>query len=521
MKRLLSLILAVLLMCSCASAAFAAESEGTDIPTVYVVGVGTGLKQINPDGTEKQTFFPQIPDDFVETQIKGDFLPVFKKAFLTQQWDEFCVKLHDLIVPFFDDIRLDENGEDPNGNILCYSIESTLYGGKVGGKYPVDRYRFEYDWRLDPYKNAEVLHDYIERVLAVTGEEKVNLIGRCLGACITAAYMEKYDGEYVQSYILYCGALYGAEQCSKSFAGELYLESGGVERFMYDVEMFQLELFADEVLRDLLQSGATLLRKTGGLDIGTWAVNNVYRQIYMQIVPPILSETFGTFPGYWSMVADRDYEKAKATVFHDVDKDKWAHFFEIIDNYHYNVQVRTPELFEHYWQKGIRIANVVKYGYQTIPVTRGSDALSDQICTVEDASFGAKTSSIIGTLKKSYLKKADARFVSPDKQIDASTCLLPESTWFIKNLVHKDFPTDVHRLFCAILDDPEMTVFTNEEFPQYMVYSEKTETISPMTEENMDTTVRYRQTFFRALWIFLRALSVMIERRIETKREPA
>ncbi len=520
-KRLLSALLCVLLIFGCASAAFAAESGGTVIPTVYVLGTGTGLKVDNPDGSVTAVYPPTLPEGFVDEQIKGDFLPVFKKAFLTQQWDEFCDKLCEIIVPLFEDIRLDENGEAPNGSVVDWNPALSLYGGKVNGKYPTDRYIFEYDWRMDPYKTADVLHSYIESVLAVTGETQVNLVGRCLGACITAAYMQKYDGEHVQNYMIYAGALYGATQCTKSFSGELWIESGGVERFTYDLndlEFNGVKVFADEVLLELLQSGATLLRKTGGLDIGAWAVNNVYRQIYMKIIPPMLSEMFGTFPGWWSMVADEDYEKAKQTVFHDVDKDKWAHFFDIIDNYHYNVQTRTPELFAHYREKGIGLANIVKYGFQTLPFTRNTDMLSDKFCSVEQASLGAKTSTINGTLKKSYLKKADPRFISPDKQIDASTCLLPERTWFIKNLAHKDFPAGVHRLFDVILNNPELTVFDDADFPQYMVYSDETESIEPMTEKNMDTTARYRQTFFGALTIFLRALGVVIRRYIDSKK---
>lgn len=514
MKRICSLLLCVLLIFSCAGAAFAADADGTDIPTVYVVGTGAGLKVVNPDGSKRVVFPIQIPEDFIETQVKGN-LDVFKKAFFTQKWDEFCVVLHDVMAPLFAEIRLDEHGEAPNGSVVDWDW-GWIDGRRVGGKYPTDRFQYHYDWRMDPYKTAEGLHSYIEAVRAATGEEKVNLIGRCLGACITAAYMEKYDGEYVQNYLLYCGALYGATQCTKAFSGELYLESGGIERFTYD-----LELFADEVLMDLLQSAATLLRKTGGLDIAAWAVNNVYRQIYLKVVPPILSETYGTFPGWWSMVADRDYEKAKQTVFYGADMNKWQGFLDILDNYHYNVQTRTPELFAHYRAKGISLANVVKYGYQTIPVTRESDMLSDQLCRVEDASFGATAATINGTLKKSYLKTADSRFISPDKQIDASTCLLPERTWFIKNLAHKDFPDDVNHLFDAILNDPALTVFDREELPQYLVYNDSTEQLEPMNAENMDTTGRYRQSFFRALRIFLHAVRVLLERYIQAKRAGA
>ena len=112
------------------------------------------------------------------------------------------------------------------------------------------------------------------------------------------------------------------------------------------------------------------------------------------------------------------------------------------------------------------------------------------------------------------------RYVSPDRQIDASTCLMPERTWFIKNLAHKDFPECVERLFDHIFNE-DATVFDSEEYPQYMVYDAETETISPMTEENCDTTARYRHTFFEALRRFIKAAYTLIRRQIETKRSAA
>ncbi|MBQ7541994.1 MAG: hypothetical protein IJT44_06865 [Clostridia bacterium] len=516
MKRLIAILLCLALLCGSAGVcASAAETPGTDIPTVYVLGTGSGLVAPNPDGTERRVYKIPMPDDFVSTTVKENF-DVFKRAFFTQQWDEFCVMLHDVITPLFDELRLDENGEAPNGSHCDIVYDrSRIDGSKVDGKYPTARYWFAYDWRMDPYKTADELHRYIEDVLAVTGEEKVNLIGRCLGACITAAYMEKYDGEHVASYLLYAGALYGATPCSKAFSGELYLESGGVERYLYDVD---LEQFVDDVTSELLRSFVTLLRKTGGLNIATWAVNNVFRQIKLKVVPPIVSETYGTFPAYWAMVSDRDYEKAKETVFYGADMEKWANFIRIIDAYHYNVQVRTPELLAHYREKGIRVANVVKYGWQEIPVTHDSDKLSDGLCRVEDASLGAVTAPILGTLKKSYLKKADMQYVSPDLQIDASACLLPDRTWFIKDLAHMDFPESVERLFDYILNEPDCTVRDNEAYPQYLVYDSETEDILPMTAENCDTTGRYRHTFFDTLKRFLKALMIVIRRRIESKR---
>ena len=64
-------------------------------------------------------------------------------------------------------------------------------------------------------------------------------------------------------------------------------------------------------------------------------------------------------------------------------------------------------------------------------------------------------------------------------------------------------------------------MFDSEEYPQYMVYDDETQTISPMTAENCDTTARYRQTFFEALRRFWKAVIALIRRQIESKRSAA
>lgn len=521
MKKILSFILCVIMAFSCAVPAFARSPYLTDLPTVYVLGQGTALYIPQPDGSKKYIFPIKLPADFMEKQVKGN-LDVFAKAFFTQKWDEFCVVLHDVITPLFDELRLDENGEAHDGSVVDW--RDTVKPKPVNGKYAFDQFVFMYDFRMDPFKTAEVLHAYIEKVLAATGAEKVNLVGRCLGASIVAAYMQKYDCEHVASFLIYTSALNGATQCSKSFCGELYLKSDGIERFVYD-----LELFADDTLNELFRSFVTLFKKTYGLDIAAWAVNNVYKDIYMQIVPPILSETYGTFPAYWSMVNDRDYEKAKATVFHD-DPEKWTNFIDIIDNFHYNVQLKLPELFARMESKGIPVAVISKYGFQSFPIDKDSDLLSDKMCSVEDSSLGATTSGLMSTLDEKYFAAAEQngtmKYISADRQIDASTCLRPDRTWFIKNLAHKEFPACPEELMAKILNNPDMTVFSDEAFPQYLVYDRENSTLSPQTSdlpqasENYDTTGRYRVSYFTALKRFWKAVFTLIKRAIESKRSP-
>lgn len=510
MKRAIAVLLSVCIFLSCTVTAFAEKvgdsPYGTTIPTIYVEGANAPLSIWNEDGTRGRDVYPlELGKDKIMSIVKEN-IGIFAKAFFTQKWDDFCVMLARVMSDLMADIRLDENGKAPNNSSVKREWAlSTISKKTFNGKYPVDQYKLHYDWRVDPYESADRLHNYIEAVMLVTGVEKVNVVSRCYGVCVAAAYMEKYEGEHVAEWIIYNSAAGGVTYCTKPFSGEIWLSGDGIERFGQDLSMI-----ADESLRAILESFITMLGKTCGLDIAAWAVNNVYKDIYMQIIPPVLTQTYGTFPGYWAMVSVEDYEKAKETVFYGADMEKWANFIRIIDNYHNNVKTKMPEIIEKCQKNGIEVSNIVKYGFQNLPVIRDKDVLSDGTCAVSLSSMGATTSTLLGTLDADYIARAvqngTDKYLSPDLQIDASTCFLPETTWFIKDLSHKIFPHSVEELIAEIFDTDGMTIETNARFPQYMVYTEADDALHPMTKDNCDTTARYRRTYFSAFGRFWKSL---------------
>ena len=512
MKKLLSVFLCFVLISSvvfCAVPSSSAASDGIDIPLIYVEGQGATLYK-NIGTPEQKKIYPiEIPEGYIEEKIDL-YLPVFAKAFFTQNWDEFCVALYDCIVPLFEEVRLDNNGEAEEGCGVDWTWQGNLWDKKVNGKYQIRDYVFKYDWRIDPWETADKLHDYIEAVKAVTGAEEVALLGRCLGASIVAAYMTKYDGEHVKECIFYASASHGAAMASKAFCGELYLESTGIERYVYDIQLFE-----DETIEQLIKSLVTLLQKTYGLDIACWAVNNVYKDIYLDIVPPILSETFATFPGYWSMVTEGDFEKAKEVVFYGDENGEYDGMIEKLDNYHINTRLKMDEKYVELSKEGVEFSNITKYGKQIIPVSRENHVISDGTCEITQSSMGATSATVEGKLSDEYIEKANAngtfKYISPDKQLDASTCLFPDSTWFIKDINHDYFPEHIENIFKDIINIDGFTVFDNPEYPQYLVYNAESDTVLPMTEDNMNTTTRWDVTYFDALKTFLKNLFILIK----------
>ena len=133
-----------------------------------------------------------------------------------------------------------------------------------------------------------------------------------------------------------------------------------------------------------------------------------------------------------------------------------------------------------------------------MPICESSDAVSDQFASVRRSSFGATTGTLYQDLPASYLAERRAAgfgdYLSPDGQVDASTCLFPESTWFIKGSSHSNWSDWELRLMYDIASAKEQLTVGNVCWPsRFVVYSytnpevETDGEIAPMTTENCDT----------------------------------
>lgn len=517
MKKALSLLLSVVMAVTAvigAAPLVYATPDGTQIPVVHVVGTGSHIIRTNENGETEKLYPLQIPDGYIEEKAEV-FLPVFAEAFFTQEWDEFCDVLYECLSPIFSKMALDNNGEASDGShVDVVWTRDEIAQAAADGVNGATDYVFSYDWRVDPFETADKLHEYVQAVMEVTGSDKVALYGRCLGSNIVSAYMYEYGNlGHVTDVIHYASAAYGATMCSKMFTGELYLNADAIENFVYD---FDLGLGA--MVTDLIQSLVTLMNYTYGTDILSWAVNNVVEDIYLDIFPRIVGESYGTFPAYWTMVSLEDYDRAMETMFYGKDTAEYAGLIEKIEYYHDNVRVPFEENAKAQEAQGIEFSNIVKYGYTNVPLSKNANELADGLVTVRESSFGATTSNTEDTLSPIYVLKArfngTDKYISPDCQIDASTSFSRDTTWYVKNLEHKNFPDCINGLVSDIVNNKDFNINSNPEYPQFMVYDDEASTISPMTEENMNTTERYETPFITALFKFFKAVFALIAENI-------
>ena len=155
-----------------------------------------------------------------------------------------------------------------------------------------------------------------------------------------------------------------------------------------------------------------------------------------------------TWPNYWVSLFDEDFDKALELMFGEEGSEEWtenAGLIEKIINIRTRlIKPRTLEGEDNFYKvhnkNGVGFALLSGYGLPLAPLGVHHDDTGDITVDTRSSSLGATTAGIYDTLPQSYIDERVAAgygdYISPDGKIDASTCLFPETTWFIKNKHH-------------------------------------------------------------------------------------
>ena len=508
LKQCLSIFLSLCLFAGLCVPSFAAldGDYNTTLPTVYLEGQGGELYTDKEQGKSSGFIHSiDVPDGYIGDAGKALIRPLLK-GLLTDNWDDWVNQFVDSVVPLFEKQALDENGEASNGSGINFSGTG---GNRVNedGTYQIGAYMPSYDWRLDPCVIAGQLHDYLGRVKQRTGAESVNLMGRSIGASVLLAYLAEYGMEHLETVVLYCPSFFGMDVLSKAFAGKTNIDPEAVndftEYYVNSGKAADAMGEEDDQLLQVLLDVVSVSVALHTLDLPAGTLERIYQKVYKEVYPRLLVKMYGSMPSFWSLVGDDDYEQAKANVFGG-QEDVYAGLIEKIDRFHYDVLNKSGELLTGLVESGAKIHIVTKYGVPSVPVIENAKEQSDMLTSVRSASYGATCADYGKTLSDAYLKNAEqngtARFVSADKVVDASTCLLPEHTWFICDVDHRSMPEGINALFEAILNfDGYMTVFDDPQFPQYLHYD----------KENGLTTLPEEQAAAKGDSIFTRIIRIL------------
>ncbi len=508
MKKIIAVLLTLSMVFVISVPCFAQASENvpvvqnnSKIPVVAIYGDGEAL--YNREG-EKVFKFSEIfslfsggEDGALAEAAINILMPFLIEGLLYDEWDNYYKALEKEIGDIFEEVRLDNNGEDPENKVDIAAERKAEIEKKLSvdtydsqGYYGLEDYLFLYDWRLDPYAVADLFHKHIEKVKLTTGHDKVSVVIRCLGSSVVFAYIEKYGLDSIHGISMNSTVSNGAEIISEPISGKFKIDGDAINRFLYDMQALGM-LNIDSFVNDTIN----MLEKT---ELVYLLTDSVKKELYGKIVKGVTSalsiSTFFTWPSYWSCVAQEDLDDALVYVFGPIGSEKRTQYAGLIDkivNYHKKVGSKTYEIVSRIKNEGKNLCVISKYGFQIAPICESRNEIGDQFVTTKRSSFGATTSDVFSPLDNAYIEKQKSlgleRYISPDNIVDASTCLFPDYTWFMKGSSHSawsDFENSL--MYTVATADKQLTV-NDFECTQFVYRNNATDEAYPLTKENCNT----------------------------------
>ena len=562
MKKLIALILAVVLSITMMTP-IASAVDANDTPVVILRGDGVSLTKIDENGQEIEVYpvnVSSLGGKFGET-AKNILIPFVTEGLLFDKWDNYYDVCYEELSPIMAEVVLDDNGCPRNQTGIGTETtrdnrNSCKKDRRYQSKYGATDYTFYYDWRLSPYDIptgetkaiVDLLHDYILNVSKANGNRKVTLAGNCLGGSYVLAYLQKYgDAGYIKNVFFNATVGNGTSILTDVFCGKVELDAKALQRFAdeyVDADADTLAGFVDTapVINEFILSTVDLLVQLGLLDKLGDAFDNAYDKVYEVLVPMLVIAFYGTMPGYWTMIEPDRLEEAKNFVFGPEGSEyrvKYAGVIEKIDDFFAKTGFHKEEIIKACQSRGIHFGATAKYGVQMYPFVKSQNQLSDEKVDFRNASFGATVAkTVYDVLPDSHIEAAIAadggRYISPDKQIDASTSLFKDTLWVEKNVPHDAWTYD-YKVIEAFANNDNFTVWSDPELPQYVIRIPGTGTIDPdtgredaetsriekMTAENsgtnnwndtpQDTQTSEKPTVATRLIAFFRWLTAMIK----------
>lgn len=483
MKKLISFTLALVMLFAMAAPMMNAFAAGKNI-TVYVEGYGHSLYRNNIESEENRIYDIDADIGAILSEVLKPCLEKLATGLLTDNYDDYCDELYNAMAPLYAELKLDPSGEALDGsgwggNMLTDSYKVRYDKGLSGG-----RITFEYDWRLSPIHNAEILEQFIDRVCREKNVSKVNLLGRCLGGNIVSAYLENGNNlDKINKVVMYIPSTMGISTIGAVFSGNIVIQDKAVDN-MVDYLVNDRGLIADPTMQSFITATVSLLEYAQALGLGMDALMFIVNKVKDNIIPRLVRDTYGSFTSFWAM-CPMDEVDAAVEFCYGTDELKTTYAGTIEKIYAFKeIQANAYDTMKAVKAKGIDIMVLSKYNMPNLPFSEDGLAQSDGIAETYRTSFGSTSPEIGKTFSDSYLNsksEEEKKFISADLKVDASTCLFPEKTWFVKNSAHAKFPDSVDALMDAFLCNDDFTVFSSETYPQFMELAADEDKITPVT----------------------------------------
>ena len=458
-KKLLCTALSVALLLSVSGSALSAVAKMEQtVPVILVPGFG-GTAVYNNYGTEEQNAVgdplpeDQEEHDAAQRAVLADLAlmltvpgaPMDKEGLIndlsrlvktmTMNLSKNCKSMHKCgynkypkSIDHYPEIFLNEDGEEiPVEERSGEQAYLTQLGESIGYE---NVYFFQYDYRKDAADSADQLNRYIQNVRKLSGSSKVSLLSDSEGCVVVANYMDLHMDEDLVDHCVFVDGAFAGVSATSLFGGFLHMDAIQTSKFLMTLG----DAILDDDIAMILKLGVLLL----SYNIGTLTYNvnsitsdpELCEQLYLKVFKPLMKNVaiFYEFIPYEDFTdATRYLRKIGFISTDDV-------VYQKIKKYH-KVQGRLVENLKAMKKRGIKTYVIANYGVSGDPVTTGGD--QNQTDVLIDTKYASAYATVADYGKT--LDKTRGKYLSPDRVIDASTCALPNQTWFVRGVIHCTF----------------------------------------------------------------------------------
>lgn len=318
---------------------------------------------------------------------------------------------------------------------------------------------FNYDWRIDPFINAEKINAMVEQAKKDTGKDKVNLVCCSMGGIEAVSYIYKYGYDSLNRVIFLSSTVTGTHVTSDILRG------------LIEITPNNLYAFVSQSLAPNskpVQFIFKALYKAGVFNGICRLANKFVEKAKDEVYDKFLADTFGTMPTVWALVLPEYYDEAKSYMFGGKE-DEYADFIALADSYQ-KMAAERDDMLRQAEADGVSICFVAGYDRACIPLYTGGECNGDGTLEADRMLGKAVVAPLNSTLGDDYVPADPAR-LSPDRKVDLSGVLFPESTWAVRNLNHVGCSTGTDSsefLFTLLGYDGRVTVTSFPAYPQFM-----------------------------------------------------
>ena len=496
-KKIVCLTLAIVL----AALAFAMPVSAAGATPLVIVDGFNSTKLYKNFGTENETeaFFGDDTDvETMITEVGGAFITgCIKYGLADKDFEVFSQSFIPTLNKYFEPIAYNTDGTPKDttigfyrttDSIADYSAEEkanlTTFATETAKGYGEENtYNFSYDWRADPVEVAEELNDFIGEIKVKTNSRKVNVVALSLGSAIVLAYLAEHGGSSINNLVFASPAWQGTSLVGNLFSGNVELDIYAVENYLVKSADVSATTHIAAYIISFIASYEGLSHEYFG-DLNA-TLQGVLPYVYRDTLIPLMAG----MPGLWALVPDEDFVAAKDFLFPEgVD----ANLEAIINKYH-DIQIDAKNIIEDAEDDGMNFGIVLGYNRQMVPINEEYEQ-SDEVIDVANMSGGATCALYLQAYDdwgQVYNQKIidGHNHVSWDYKIDASTCMFPEQTWFIKNMKHSGYNLQegtLDTILWLLNAKEQYTVFSDKEnHPQFSLYNTYKRKVTPIVLEGI------------------------------------